>query len=55
MARVRFLVAVAGPDVSIAPGQVIEMADAEAAKWCDGVRAERVAEESKPDPKKPKR
>ncbi len=55
MARVRFLVAVAGHDVSIAPGQVVEMDDAAAVLWCDGVRAVRV-EESKPAQKtQPKR
>lgn len=38
---VRFLVAVAGLDFSRTPGEVVELPADEAAKWCDGVRAER--------------
>jgi len=38
---VRFLVSVAGLDFSYVPGQTVNMPADEAAKWCDGVRAER--------------
>lgn len=35
---------VAGADIDWQPGQIIEMSEADAAKWADGERAERVDE-----------
>ena len=51
MAKIRILVPVAGADFSWTPEQVVELADEEAAKWADGIRAE-VYEEPKGKEKK---
>jgi len=40
MPRIRVLEAIAGADFSWAPGDVIEMSEADAAAWADGHRAE---------------
>lgn len=48
--RVRILTSIAGTDFSWAPGEVVDMPDAEAEKWCDGERAERVADAPKKAP-----
>lgn len=42
MALIRVLTSVAGADFSWVPGDEIEIDEAEAAKWADGVRAEHV-------------
>jgi hypothetical protein len=43
--RMRILQSVAGTDFSWAPGDVVELPDEEATKWCDGVRATALEEE----------
>ena len=41
MVAVRFLVSAAGA-INADAGEVIELPESDARKWCDGVRAERV-------------
>ena len=45
---VRVLTGVAGVDFSWAPGDIVPMDDAEAAKWCDDVRAEEAPADAEP-------
>jgi hypothetical protein len=45
MAKVLMLDSVVGKDIDWQPGQVIEMSEADAAKWADGIRAKRVDEQ----------
>lgn len=42
MTKVRVLVSVAGTGFTWHPGEIVEMPEEQAAKWCDGERAERV-------------
>lgn len=45
MARVRFIQAVAGPDFSYSPGEVVDLPGEQAEAWADGVRAVMVRSE----------
>lgn len=54
MARMQLLVAVAGED-DWYPGQVVDVDEATAAVWCDGVRARRVEAPAPMPPASPRR
>lgn len=50
--RIRILTAVAGHGFSWRRGEIVELPDALARRWCDGVRAEPVADTALPRPRR---
>lgn len=50
MALIRIKTPVSGADFAWRPGEVVDLPDAEAAKWVDGVRAEYADPDQAPQP-----
>ena len=53
--KIRFLISVGGSATHYEPGQVVDLPEAVALGWADGVRAERVNPEPEIEPSNPQR